>query len=282
MSSQDNKAAHDPNVIELPTPTMWPVFAAFGLSLAFAGLVTSFFICLIGIICGLFGAVGWIRDIFPHSKHEAFPIHSKGGRAFEITPSPRTVRHLHIGEHGHRARIPVEIHPYSAGVLGGLAGGVAMALLAMLYGLIAQGSIWYPINLLAAAGVESLATADTQVLREFSLIGLVVGIIAHGSVSILIGLLYTTLLPMLPAKFEWFWGGIITPLIWTGLLYPVIGIVNPALAARVDWPWFIACQVAFGIVGGFVVFKSGKIDTMQNWSIAAKMGVEAMDEEDPK
>ena len=35
-----------------------------------------------------------------------------------------------------------------------------MAVLAMLYGLIVQHSIWYPINLLAAAGVPSLANAD--------------------------------------------------------------------------------------------------------------------------
>jgi len=34
----------------------------------------------------------------------------------------------------------------SAGVKGGLAGGVAMAVLACTYGLLKMGSIWYPIN----------------------------------------------------------------------------------------------------------------------------------------
>ncbi len=155
-----------------------------------------------------------------------------------------------------------------------------MAVLAMIYGLWAEGSIWYPINLLAAAGVSTLANADLETLRSFSLIGLVVAIIAHGSISILIGLLYTTILPMLPNKFQWFWGGIIMPLIWTGLLYPVLGIINPALADRIDWPWFIICQVAFGLTGGFVVFKSGKIDTMQSWSLAERLGVEAQEKEE--
>ena len=61
-----------------------------------------------------------------------------------------SVDHLATGVGGHRVRIPVEVHPYWAGLYGGLAGSVAMAVVAMLFGLIAQRSIWYPINLLAA------------------------------------------------------------------------------------------------------------------------------------
>ena len=49
----------------------------------------------------------------------------------------------------HRARLPLEIYPVSAGVKGGLAGGVAMAVLAMLYGIVSGHGIWYPINLLS-------------------------------------------------------------------------------------------------------------------------------------
>ncbi len=271
---------NDPNQIELPTPTAWPLVAAFGLALIFAGLVTNLFVSGIGLICGLFAAVGWFRECLPYSRHEAVPIRPPGERPAAIKTSGRSVGHLRVGKMGHRARIPVEVHPYTAGAFGGLVGGAVMAVLAMLYGIIWEGSIWYPINLLAAAGVSTLANADLETLRSFSLIGLVVAIIAHGSISILIGLLYTTILPMLPDKFQWFWGGIIMPLIWTGMLYPVIGIIDPALAARIDWPWFVVCQVAFGMVGGFVVFKSGKIDTMQSWSLAERLGVEAQEKED--
>jgi hypothetical protein len=49
-----------------------------------------------------------------------------------------------------RAFLPLEIYPVSAGVKGGLAGSVAMAFTAMLYGLVSGNGIWYPVNLLAA------------------------------------------------------------------------------------------------------------------------------------
>src|SRR5258708_22923489 len=50
----------------------------------------------------------------------------------------------------HRPRLPLEIYRIWAGVKGGLAGSVAMALLAMIYGIASKHGIWYPINLLAA------------------------------------------------------------------------------------------------------------------------------------
>jgi hypothetical protein len=183
---------------------------------------------------------------------------------------------LRYGESSLLARIPVEVHRFSAGFLGGLAGGAAMAVLAVLYGLVVQHSIWYPINLLAAAGVPSLATASLETLREFNAAGLTVAILSHLTFSILVGLLYTVLLPMLPARFEWLFGGIMTPLIWTALLYPIFDLINPALAARVDWVWFVICQVAFGVVGGFVVFKSEKVETMQSWPVGQRMGMHAI------
>src|SRR5260370_19342082 len=138
-----------------------------------------------------------------------------------------------------------------------------MAILAMAYGFVVQHSIWYPINLLAAAGVPSLSTASLATLREFNAAGLTVAILSHVTLSILVGLLYTVMLPMLPAKLEWLFGGIITPLMWTALLYPVLIFINPALAARVDWPWFVICQVAFGVVGGYVGFKSPETEKIQ-------------------
>jgi uncharacterized membrane protein YagU involved in acid resistance len=174
------------------------------------------------------------------------------------------------------------VHRYSAGIIGGLAGGAAMAILAMAYGFVVQHSIWYPINLLAAAGVPSLSTASLATLREFNAAGLTVAILSHVTLSILVGLLYTVMLPMLPAKFEWLFGGIITPLMWTALLYPTLRLVNPALAARVDWAWFVICQVSFGVVGGFVVFKSQKVETMQSWPLAQRMGVHAMERKKEK
>jgi len=271
-----------PKEIQLPTPTAWPLITACGMALIFAGLITSFAITAVGLIMAIIGARGWFTDVFPHPKHEPFPIRPEAQRPAPVKTTSRSVAHLEWGKRGHRVRVPVEIHPYGAGVIGGLAGGAAMAILALLYGIVAQGSIWYPINLLAAAGVPELAQADLETLRAFSLLGFVVALVIHLILSVLIGLLYTVLLPMLPTKMAWFWGGIITPLMWTGLITASIDIVDPALAARIDWPWFVVCQVAFGMVGGYVIFKTEKVETMQAWPMAARMGVEAANKDQPE
>ena len=282
--SSDPHHQSPPGTVELPTPTAWPIVAAFGLALLFFGLVTNFFVSIIGFLTGLIGAVGWCLDVFPHPKHEPVPI-----RADELHPHPvrtkgRVVQILDVGNVPHRARIPVEVHPYTAGVFGGLVGAVAMAFFACLYGVFRYGSIWYPINLLAAAGVPELSEASLESLRHFNLTGLIVGSFAHISISILVGLLYAVLVPMLPRKVEWLFGGIITPLLWSGLLFASLRLINPKLAGAIDWPWFIFCQVVFGAVCGFVVFKSSRVETMQNWTLAEKLGVEAQHklEDDPK
>ncbi len=269
----------DPNKIELPAPTCWPIVAAFGLSLVFAGLVTSLLVTVVGLIAGLIGAVGWFRDVFPHPKHEYVDFVPLDQRAGAVKVSSSRVAHLHAGEGGHRMAVPAAVHPFFSGIQGGLAGALAMAVLACAWGQFRYGSAWYPINLLAAAGVPELAIASVETLKEFSMAGLIVGTITHLSLSVLVGLLYVVLLPMLPARFEWFWGGIVTPAIWSVLVLFSLPLVDPALARHVDWPWFIVCQIAFGVVGGFVVFRSAKISTMQHLPLSAKLGVEAQHKE---
>ena len=66
---------------------------------------------------------------------------------------------------------------------------------------------------------------------------------------LLVGLLYGAMLPMLPTR-PIILGGIIGPLLWTGLLYHVLGFVNPLLDEKINWVWFAASQVAFGVVAG--------------------------------
>ncbi len=172
-------------------------------------------------------------------------------------------------------RLPVEVPPLWAGIKGGLVGAAFMASMACTWGHFMYGSIWYPVNLLSAAAIPEFAEASMETLKEFNLFSFVVATFSHGSISVMIGLLYITLLPMLPAKFAWFWGGIITPLIWTGFLFATMRFVNPILSQRVDWDWFIACQIVFGMVCGYIVFKEEKVETMQSLSFAAKLGIEA-------
>jgi len=266
---------HDPDSVELPTPTAWPVITAFGMTLMVAGLVTNFFISAVGFVVALFGAVGWFTDVFPHPKHVPVPVVPEDQRPKPIHSAGRVVRMLDVGNVPNRAHIPTEVHPYRVGVLGGLAGAFVMAVLACGFGLFKYGSIWYPINLMAAVGVPTLAELPLEALKSFRLDGLIVGSIAHLSVSVSVGLLYAVMVPMFPRKQEWFWGGIAIPLMWTGLIYATIRMVSPQLQAGVDWPWFVFCQVAFGLVCGYIVFKSGKVETMQTWSLAARLGVES-------
>jgi hypothetical protein len=96
----------------------------------------------------------------------------------------------------------------------------------------------------------------------------------HLAGSALIGLLYGISLPMLPRRPILF-GGILAPVFWTGFLHAGMEIINPALEARIDWPWFLVCQVAFGVVAGLVVKRRNRIFTMQHLSFAIRAGIEA-------
>ena len=61
----------------------------------------------------------------------------------------------------------------------------------------------------------------------------------------------------------------------TGLTWASLEVVNPALNLEINWLWFIASQIAFGAVCGFVVSRSERIDTMQNWSMLERTGIES-------
>ena len=68
--------------------------------------------------------------------------------------------------------------------------------------------------------------------------------------------------------------GIVAPLLWTGLLWSTLNVIDPLLDARLDWGWFVVCQIAFGITAGIVVGRSEKIRTLQHLSFAVRSGVE--------
>jgi hypothetical protein len=260
--------------IEVPAPTAWPMVAAFGLTLLCAGLVTHVVVSVVGFILAFRGAIGWFRDVLPVEKTEWVPVAAEDASLI-IKPSARTVTHLRAGEASHRVSVPEQYHPYSAGFIGGIFGGIGMAVVACAYGAIFQHSIWYPINLMAAVAMSSLANADVTQLRLFSGAGFVVALIGHGVISLLVGLLYAVLLPMLPSRFSAFWGSLLAPLLWTALISASLSLINPALNERIDWIWFIASQVAFGMVTGYVVAHTKTVETVQTWPLAARAGIEA-------
>jgi hypothetical protein len=54
-----------------------------------------------------------------------------------------------------------------------------------------------------------------------------------------------------------------------------LNLLNPALNQRISWPWFVVCQLAYGLVGGYVIARSTSISTMQSWNFAERAGLHA-------
>jgi hypothetical protein len=270
-TEQLNETCRTPRAIEVPAPTAWPFILAFGATLLFAGLVTSTSVSVLGAALALAGCVGWFREVFPQEHEEIVPVLSEGLRS---TTERRVVERLPILPDQLRAWLPVRTYPISAGVKGGLAGSIAMAVLACAYGVLKAGSIWYPINLLAAVIYRESLVLGTDQLYSFHADAFAIAFVLHGIVSILVGLLYGAMLPMFPRR-PIVLGGLIAPALWSGLLYTILGLLNPLLASHIDWFWFVASQVAFGIVAGLVVVRQESIPTRENVSFALRAGIEA-------
>lgn len=269
LTSKTTSETPQPEHVNLPRPTVWPITLALGLTLLAAGLMTNNKVSWAGAVLAVVGSVGWFLQVLPRDRHVEVPVVPT---PVPIATSRRKVARLAAAEVPHRARLPLEIYPISAGLKGGLAGGVAMAALAVLYGLLSHGSIWYPINLLGAVVYERIQVSTAQI-EAFHIELLLVATALHLTTSILVGLLYGALLPMLP-RHPILLGGILAPLVWTGLLYNVLDIIDPILNQRIQWGWFLASQVAFGVVAGFVVLRQVRIPTWQ-YPLAARAGVEA-------
>jgi flagellar biosynthesis protein FliR len=70
------------------------------------------------------------------------------------------------------------------------------------------------------------------------------------------------------------WSGLVTPVLWSGLIKASLDVVNPTLNTHIDWTWFVASQIAFGLACGFVVAHTASIETMQTWSWENRAGLE--------
>jgi len=266
-----NESARAPREIEVPASTVWPFILAFGVALLFAGLVTSTSVSCLGALLSVAGSVGWFREVLPHEHEEVVPVLPEDIR---VTTDRRVVERLSVLPSQVRAWLPVHTYPILAGVKGGLAGSIAMAVLACAYGVVKVGGIWYPINLLAAVAYrESLRLVPAQ-LNSFHADAFVIAFVLHGTVSIFVGMLYGAMLPMFPRR-PIVLGGFIAPAMWSGLLYTILGLLNPLLASRIDWLWFMASQAAFGIVAGLVVVRQATFPTRENVSFALRAGIEA-------
>jgi len=258
----------DPTV-QLPAPTAWPVILAFGFTLVALGLVTSIFVSLFGAVFVVAGCLGWFAQVLPHQAHVFVLVDEIPVTA--VTTRKR-IEHIHVNL-PHRAVLPIETYPVKAGIKGGIAGGLAMIVPALLYGWIAEHSIWYPVNLLGGAGVAHWRNPSIADIAAFHWQGLLVAAVIHGMSSILIGLLYGAMLPMMPRR-PILLGGIVAPLLWTGLLHSSLGLINPALDAHIAWGWFVVSQIFYGVVAGLVVARAERIRTVATLPPIARLGLE--------
>ena len=260
-----------PVEIEVPASTAWPIVLAFGFTLMFAGLLTSVSVSVLGVVLGIAGCVGWFREVFPREHEETVPLVFESSR---VATERRAVERVPVAPELVRAWLPLKTYPVSAGIKGGLGGGVAMAVLACAYGLLKAGSIWYPINLLAATVyAESLKLGPAQ-LNSVHADSFAIALVLHSIGSIFVGLLYGAMLPMF-ARRPIVLGGLIAPVLWSGLLYSIMQLLNPLLASRINWIWFMASQIAFGIVAGIVVVRQARVATRENLPFVVRAGIEA-------
>jgi hypothetical protein len=248
--------------VEMPAPTFWPMVLALGVMLVASGFVLNYAFSAAGVVLLAIALRGWIGQLLPGAGVEELALLPPEERARRIQPSPRQVAQERLGVSRHRLRLPEAVRPYWAGFWGGAAGGVAMAAVALVYGLLSGRGIWYPVNLLGGMLLSGMAGMSAEQLGQFHAAALALGLLIHACASVAAGLLFSLLLPMLPGR-PLVWGGAVFPLLWTGGISAFMGVLNPTLDAHVDWAWFIGSQFAFGLAAGYVVSRFEKVPTPQ-------------------
>jgi hypothetical protein len=259
-----------PEKIEMPAPTAWPLALAFGMTLVFAGFVTAASLSILGAVLAIAGAIGWFREVLPNESQEWVAVDRK---EVSIATSRLNVERMG-GFRVSRVWVPIEIHPVSAGIKGGLAGSVVMAAVAALYGIFSGNGIWYAMNLLVAGLFPAMGAETARQIGTFHFNQFLIAVPIHLTISLLVGLLYGAMLPMLP-RHPILLGGFAAPLLWSGLIYGALAFVNPVMNQRIDWTWFVGSQFAFGIIAGIVVTKQEQIPTRQPAPLTVRLGVEA-------
>lgn len=254
MSSDTHEAPrHERQAVEMPRPNVWPMVLGLGIVLMAAGVALHLAFCAVGTVIFLAGLTGWIGQLLPGRGHHHEALVEPERRAKPLVAEIGRVEQLHPGLPGYRFQLPEKVHPISAGVKGGLLGGLVMPLPALAYGVFSGHGIWYPVNLLAGMvlpGVENME------LESFHPTLFVAALLIHAVNSAIFGLLYGVLLPTLPdIPRPLAWGGLLMPLLWTAVSFSVMSLVNPILARGVSWEWFIVSQFLFGIAAAGVVLR---------------------------
>jgi len=154
--------------------------------------------------------------------------------------------------------VPEWVYPYKAGVIGGAFGGLAMVLVAALYGFWSGRGIWLPVNLIGATFVRDLQGASLETLAVFNLAALIVGMVLHGILSVGLGFVFSLLLPTMPGP-PLIWALTVGPLLWVIATWLALPIINPVMADKLEWSSFFLAHLAYGLVMGGYVARQPKI-----------------------
>ena len=249
MPNEESGMGNEPPAfVEMPRPTVAPLVVSLGLALLAVGAIASLAMIVVGGLVLACGLGIWIYDLLPGRGHMHEPLVAVELRAPPILATPGAVEQLERGKPGYRLRMPEQVHPISAGVRGGLVGGLVMPVPAIAYGLLSGHGIWYPVNLLAGMMLPGVGHMSVVELEQFQPSLVLLGIVIHVMTALVLGLAYGVLMPTLPRiSRPVAWGALLMPVLWTAASYLLMGRVNPVLRAHVDWPWFIASQFIFGL-----------------------------------
>lgn len=144
---------------------------------------------------------------------------------------------------------PEWVYPYSAGILGGLIGGLGVAGVGLGYG-VYSGNLWLPVNVVAAAILRNLQSQSAEVLARFDPAALIIGLLIHALMSISLGLMFAFILPALPGR-PLYWGPVIGPLLWVGGYVAALPLLNPIMVRNLEINSFTIANILFGILLGW-------------------------------
>src|SRR5262249_10702220 len=153
MADADSKQSLEsqPRGVKMPRPTAWPIVLSLGVVMLALGVATDLSFSVVGGVLLAIGLVGWISQLLPGRGHEHEPL--SAGRAAPIAARPGRVEQLKPGVVGYRFQLPEKVHPVSAGIKGGILGGLLMPIPAFIWAISSGHSIWFPVNLLAGLAV---------------------------------------------------------------------------------------------------------------------------------
>jgi len=121
-----------PGTVHLPAPTAMAHHPCVRITLIFAGLLTSASVSILGAILFVTSCVGWFRDVLTTREGRDGSSPRRSACHFY---SPARSRKAADSARNFPTFASTRTYPVSAGIKGGLAGSVAMAVLACLYGL---------------------------------------------------------------------------------------------------------------------------------------------------